>query len=146
MGVDLERTRPLAEIDQIAGRFFSPREKADLCSLEAGLREEAFYRCWTRKEAYVKARGQGLSLALSQFDVSLRPDEPARILRVRGEAKDASRWTLRELEPGAGYAGALAVQGANWQLSCWQYPACRPPEHSAACPRSCGNQLSAFVR
>jgi 4'-phosphopantetheinyl transferase len=146
VGVDLERIWPLAQIDQIARQFFSPREKADLCSLDDGLREEAFYRCWTRKEAYIKARGQGLFLALSEFDVSLRPDEPARILGVRGEAQDASCWTLRELEPGAGYVGALAVQGANWQLSCWQYPSRKSPEHTAGCPRPCDSQLSGPAR
>jgi 4'-phosphopantetheinyl transferase len=125
IGVDLEYVRPdLADIG-IVERFFSPRETAALRLLPAAEQSEAFFNCWTRKEAYVKARGGGLSVPLDQFDVSLGPDEPAALLRTRGDAQEASRWSLRRLEPGPGYVGALAVEGHGWSLNCWQWEACR---------------------
>jgi len=122
VGIDLERIRAVPEIEQIAQRFFSSREYAAFRSLAAGLRQEAFYSCWTRKEAYIKARGQGLSLPLDQFDVSLVPGEPARLLDVRGDSQDGHHWLLRELEPGPGYVAALAVEGHGWKLKCWHFP------------------------
>jgi 4'-phosphopantetheinyl transferase len=82
-----------------------------------------FFNCWTRKEAYIKARGQGLSLPLDQFDVSLTPGEPAALLQTRDLPDEAARWSLWELHPGPGYIAALAVEGCpNWQLMSWQWP------------------------
>ncbi|HKG01307.1 MAG TPA: 4'-phosphopantetheinyl transferase superfamily protein, partial [Xanthobacteraceae bacterium] len=71
IGVDVEHVRGDLEVDGIAARFFSAREQADLAMLDEGPRRDAFFRCWTRKEAFIKARGEGLSLPLDQFDVSL---------------------------------------------------------------------------
>jgi 4'-phosphopantetheinyl transferase len=121
VGVDLESLgRKLAD-DQIAERFFSPNEVAALRALPAELQREGFFNCWTRKEAYIKARGKGLSLPLNQFTVSLSPGEPARLLATPGEPAEASKWTLRELSPGEGFAAALAVKGDGWQLRCWEW-------------------------
>jgi 4'-phosphopantetheinyl transferase len=121
-GVDIESIRVEAADIEIARRCFSPREIAALEALPAHLRTDAFFRCWTRKEAYVKARGGGLSIPLDQFDVSLAPGEPAVLLQTRADPRDAGRWSLRDLDPGPGYAAALAVEGHAWPLKCWQWP------------------------
>jgi 4'-phosphopantetheinyl transferase len=92
IGVDVERVRDGLEPEAIARRFFSSREQADLAALPPSQRRNAFFRCWCRKEAFVKARGEGLSLPLSRFDVSLRPGEPAMLLATRPDAVEASRW------------------------------------------------------
>ena len=73
------------------------------------------------KEAYTKARGDGLSLPLKQFDVSLAPREPAALLSTKGDSLETARWALRALDPGPEYAAALAVEGHGWQLKCWQW-------------------------
>jgi 4'-phosphopantetheinyl transferase len=83
------------------------------------LRAEAFFNCWTRKEAYIKARGECLSLPLDRFDVSLRPGEPARLLGTRMNDEEVSRWSLLELSVCEGYALALAVEGSDWHLKCF---------------------------
>jgi 4'-phosphopantetheinyl transferase len=133
IGVDVEHVREDFASEQIAKRFFSPSEVAMLHALPLNMRTRGFFNCWTRKEAYIKARGEGLSLPLDWFDVSLTPGEPAALLRVgdgKAEVEDeiagdgkleASRWSLRELSPGPSYAAAIAVQGYGWQLRCWQW-------------------------
>lgn len=120
VGVDIEYTgRELAD-EQIARRFFSVAEVAALLALPRPIQIEAFFTCWTRKEAYIKARGEGLSLPLDQFDVTLAPGQPAVLLATRPDAQEVRRWTLRELEPGPGYAAALAVEGRLGEVLCWQ--------------------------
>ncbi|HEX8139722.1 MAG TPA: 4'-phosphopantetheinyl transferase superfamily protein [Pyrinomonadaceae bacterium] len=121
LGVDIESIRPDFAHQQIAERFFSEREAATLDALPRSLQPEAFFNCWTRKEAYIKARGEGLSLALDGFDVSLVPGERAALLSVRDDPEEALRWSLRELPIGPGYAGALAVEGHDWRLKCWRW-------------------------
>jgi 4'-phosphopantetheinyl transferase len=80
------------------------------------VRYEAFFAAWTRKEAYLKARGEGLSLPPQGVEVTLAPDEPASLLSVGGDPREARRWTLHELKPRPGYAAAVAVEGHDWQL------------------------------
>lgn len=121
VGVDVEAVRDDIEGDQLAERFFSPGEVETLMSLPEGLRPRAFFDCWTRKEAFIKALGSGLSHPLDAFDVSLAPGEPAALLRTRTDPLEAARWTLRELEPGEGYAAAVAVEGGGWELRCWDF-------------------------
>lgn len=121
IGVDVEQIRSDLADEQIAERFFSMQEVARLRALPPALQAEAFFNCWTRKEAYMKAQGVGLSLPLDQFDVSLVPGEPAAVLSTRGDPHEASRWSLRELMPGPGYIAALAVKGHDWRLTCWQW-------------------------
>ncbi len=122
VGIDIEHIRANVASDAIAERHFSSREVATLRALPAHLRREAFFTCWTRKEAYIKARGEGLSLPLDRFDVSLAPGEPAALLRTLGDPGEASRWALQALTPGGGYVAAVVVEGHDWQLTCWQWP------------------------
>lgn len=122
IGVDVERIREMErDGEALAERFFSPREVAVLQSLLPQLRREAFFHCWTRKEAYIKAQGKGLSLPLDQFDVSLHPDEPAALLATQHDPPEVQRWSLQNLLPGEGYAGALAVEGHSWRLWCGEW-------------------------
>ena len=122
IGIDIERIRTDFAYEPVAEQFFSPREKAMLDALEAErVKRKAFFDCWTRKEAYIKAKGKGLSLPLDRFDVSLAPGEPAMILESRGDPLEATRWSLHELFPGPGYAAALAVEGHGCRLACWEW-------------------------
>jgi len=123
VGIDLERIRVDFEYEEIAKRFFAPGENGVLHSLPAGEKKaKAFFDCWVRKEAYVKARGEGLSLPLNRFDVSLAPGEPAKMLRNRRDPQEVSRWSLQEIVLNAGFAAALAVEGHNGRLTCWECP------------------------
>jgi 4'-phosphopantetheinyl transferase len=121
IGIDVEYIRSNIDYELLAKHFFSPYENAMLQALPVALQQKAFFNCWTRKEAYIKARGKGLSIPLHLFDVSLRPDEPAKLLTNREDPQEMARWSLQELAPGPGYAGALAVEGSNWSLSYWQW-------------------------
>jgi 4'-phosphopantetheinyl transferase len=124
LGVDLELIRDGLEIEQIAERFFSRAEVSALCALPTQIRRRAFFLCWTRKEAYIKARGEGLSLPLDQFEVSLVPGEPAALMSAQRD--EAFRWSLRELFPAADYAAALAIEGRDCSLACWQWQQSSP--------------------
>jgi 4'-phosphopantetheinyl transferase len=121
LGVDIERLRADADERRIAERFFSAQEVATLCALPDAQQPRAFFDCWTRKEAYIKARGEGLSFPLEEFDVSLQPDAPAALLRVRGDVREAGRWSLRAMDVEPGYAAALAVEGSGWRLRTLQW-------------------------
>jgi 4'-phosphopantetheinyl transferase len=120
IGVDIERVRTDWPSEQVAEQFFASSEVAQLRALPDNAWHEAFFRCWTRKEAYIKARGEGLSLPLDKFEVSLAPGEPAALLSTKGDPEEASRWSMKELRVGPGYAAALVVQGHDWQLICRQ--------------------------
>lgn len=121
LGVDVEEIRQLDDAEAIAGRFFSPRENVVLRALPEAERLEAFFHCWTCKEAYVKATGDGLACPTESFDVSFGRGEPARLLGVGGNSEEASRWSLTLLTPASGYVGAVAVEGQDWSLTCWQW-------------------------
>jgi 4'-phosphopantetheinyl transferase len=121
VGIDLEHIRFDLAVAEIAERFFSRQEVAVLRTLPIEAQRQAFFRCWTRKEAYLKARGEGLSLPLDQFEVSLAPREPAALLSTQQDPTEASRWSLQELTLAPGYEGALAVEGHGWRLACWQW-------------------------
>lgn len=123
VGVDVERIRPEVAQEKIAERFFSPREVTLLRALPAPLQATAFFACWTRKEAYIKATGEGLTLPLDQFDVSLVPGEPAALLRTAWDPQEAARWALQDLVPALDYRAAVAVAGHDWRLTCWDGPA-----------------------
>jgi 4'-phosphopantetheinyl transferase len=118
IGVDVEHIRDDIDREPLAERFFSPVEVAALRSLAVELRREAFYRCWTRKEAFIKAVGKGLALPLDRFDVTLGPDEPAALLATHYDPSEAMRWSMHNLTPGKGFAGALTVEGHSWRLWC----------------------------
>ena len=109
LGVDVEHVREDFASEEIARRFFSRSEFESLCSLPVEQQVAAFFRCWTRKEAFIKATGKGLSQPLDAFDVTLAPEVPAALLRVSDD--EAERWSMFDVEVGEGYAGALAVEG-----------------------------------
>ena len=119
IGVDVEQVRRDFDLDAIARRFFSAHEQSQLAALPDDERVEGFFRCWTRKEAYIKATGDGLSLPLSQFDVSLVAKETNALRATRPDAAEAGRWLLREVPGGDGYIAALCVGGQEWKLSGW---------------------------
>lgn len=117
VGIDVEYIKEDFESEGIAERFFSAYEVQTLTALPEPQKAEAFFRCWTRKEAFIKALGSGLSHPLDQFDVTLTPDEPAALLRIHHDPESVSRWSLFDLDVGDGYAAALAVEGAVHTLN-----------------------------
>lgn len=120
LGVDIERVRPMMDMIQIAERFFSSSEAQTLSSLPLNSRDDAFFRCWTRKEAFIKATGEGLSFPLERFVVSC--DEPACLLHLDADKDEASNWALHHLAPEAGYVGALAVRDRESLLLNFSFP------------------------
>jgi 4'-phosphopantetheinyl transferase len=121
VGVDVEAVRALPDAEDIAARFFSAREQAAFLSLAPAGRTEAFFACWTRKEAFLKATGDGLARPLDSFDVSLVPGLPARLERVGGKPRDADRWSLAEVRPAPGYVGAVAMAAHRACLPCREW-------------------------
>lgn len=119
VGIDIEALRPIE--DAIAERFFAPGEVAVLRSLPVTEREAAFFRCWTRKEAFIKALGDGFSRALDSFEVAFRPGAEPAILSVDGDPAEGARWKVADLAPGLGFAGALASPTRDWTLR-WAEP------------------------
>ena len=119
IGVDIERIRPTFAAERIAERFFAPAESARLRSLPNEQRPQAFFECWTRKEAYVKARGDGLSRRLDSFEVAFGPGMPPAILAAGDEA-DAARWAVMDLQPPPGFVGALVIARPLPLLRCWR--------------------------
>lgn len=122
VGADVERLRPMPDALAVAERFFSAAERRVLAAVPEGDRERTFFRCWTRKEAYLKAVGTGITVPLDRFDVTLAAEDPPRILAMEGDPEKAAAWTLAHLEPAAGYLGALAIEakpsllrGYRWQ-------------------------------
>ena len=121
IGIDVEQIRSMPDAEQLAERFFSNQENQTFRAVSPEQKDTAFFNCWTRKEAYVKAIGEGLSLPLDQFDVSLAPGEPAALLRARGRPQEPEHWFLEGLEPAPGYVGGLVVEGSVGRLTRWQW-------------------------
>lgn len=114
LGLDVEKVRHLESLTEIARKHFSPSEFEALDPLEGDARELAFYRCWTRKEAYIKALGEGLSMPLDTFDVSVC-GEP-RLLACRDGRETPAHWSLLEIAPGPDYVGAVALRAPKTTL------------------------------
>jgi 4'-phosphopantetheinyl transferase len=121
VGVDIEFMRDDLEYMEIAAGFFSPREVATLGSLPPEMRAQAFFNCWTRKEAYIKARGEGLSHPLHDFDVTLAPGEEAALTYAGNDPLEVNRWSMRALSPRSGFRAAVVVEGGDFNLSLWQW-------------------------
>jgi 4'-phosphopantetheinyl transferase len=117
VGVDIEWIKANFKGMEIASHFFSSDEVRELAKLPPELADEAFFGCWTRKEAYVKARGQGLSVPLRSFTVNFT-DSEQQLLDEAGEP-----WSCYALEPTPGFAGAVVAAGENWSLKCWEWSA-----------------------
>jgi 4'-phosphopantetheinyl transferase len=127
VGVDVEAIRPEFATLSMARRFFAPAEVSSLESIPPNEQTQAFFACWSRKEAYMKARGTGIALGLDRFEVSLLPGRPASLLATHDEPDAVKRWTLMALAPGDGYAGALVTDGPA-RLECWHWTfAATPP-------------------
>ncbi len=116
LGIDLEFRREDFTGDKIAERFFSPTEIAVLATVPLELKQQAFFDCWTRKEAYIKARGEGLSMPLDEFDVSFAPGAEAALLRNHKEPAEVARWTMQSIPAPFGYVAALVVSGRGWRV------------------------------
>ncbi|HIK29072.1 MAG TPA: 4'-phosphopantetheinyl transferase superfamily protein [Oscillatoriaceae cyanobacterium M7585_C2015_266] len=121
VGIDIEQIREMPDAVAIATQFFSERENAALYALPAEQRLQAFFHAWTRKEAYLKAKGDGLAQPLNSVEVSLAPGEPAQLLRIDGSPAAASRWALADINPAPGFAAALATEAGNFSLAYWQW-------------------------
>lgn len=111
VGIDIERMRDDVDLDALARRFFAPREAAALEALPPALRRDGFYAGWTRKEAFIKATGRGLSTPLDSFAVTLGPGEGAALIEVDGRSDAAARWAMAAFAPAPGFAAALVVEG-----------------------------------
>lgn len=122
IGVDIEPVRPLSDANQIAERFFSAREYRQFTAVSPAQQPQAFFNGWTRKEAYIKAIGDGLTCPLDAFDVTLTPGHPAQLLRIRGSVAEAAKWKLCSLEPRPEYVGAVIASGNDWNLKLWRWP------------------------
>jgi 4'-phosphopantetheinyl transferase len=122
IGIDIERVRNDCAVGQISRRFFSPGEISSLDMTHGDKRNEMFFQYWTRKEAFLKAIGKGISFPLEGCDVSSISGQvlPSPITFV-GDAIESSGWYRQDLFPGCGYVAAIAVEGADWDLSCWHY-------------------------
>jgi len=125
LGVDVERRRPMDDLLSVARGAFSPEEYATLCSLPAHEHTVAFFACWSRKEAFIKTTGEGVS-QLGDFDVNLRAGEPARILRVAGVSPGQYPWSIHDLPAIPGHAASLVVASHDVRISCWDWP----PSHA----------------
>ena len=121
IGVDVEHIRQGISSHVIAQQYFSKAEVAELQSLPIEKRVNGFFTCWTRKEAYIKAQGLGLALPLESFDVSLTPGQPAILRATRPDEKEAAHWALRSLDVDPNYAGAVAVEGAEFDFRFFAY-------------------------
>jgi 4'-phosphopantetheinyl transferase len=113
VGIDVEFIRPLDNLEQLSVSTFASVESNAILQLPSQDRLVAFFNCWTRKEAYIKAVGEGLSRPLKDFEVTLLPGDAPRLVRVEGVPTEADRWSLLGFTPADGYAAALAVAAAN---------------------------------
>lgn len=116
VGIDVERIRDNLDCEALARRYFSATEQEAIARLQGSEKVTGFFRCWTRKEAYIKAQGGGLSLPLHEFDVSIRSGEQNALLATRPSAEEAELWSLRDLDADDGYVAALCVKGRDWVL------------------------------
>jgi 4'-phosphopantetheinyl transferase len=119
-GIDIERVRPLSDFDELVARFFSPRESSSFQAAAPEDKASAFFNLWTRKEAWLKAIGEGIGYALDKVEVSFLPGEPPRLLALPNAAGPAARWSLTALEPAAGFVAAVAARRPATVLSTFQ--------------------------
>jgi 4'-phosphopantetheinyl transferase len=117
IGVDVEYVKIMGDMDKIAARFFSKHEQVAYLDLPKDQRAHGFFNCWTRKEAFIKAIGEGFSYPLDQFDVTLTPGNPTRLLRIGDDPDEAPCWTLESFQHGVDYIGSVALRVRDVQFS-----------------------------
>ena len=121
VGIDVESIRDTVDVVQIANRFFSASEIQSLDCIPEKQRPEKFFQYWTRKEAFLKATGEGVSFPMEQCNVSLVNGNFLSPIELYGENSENSRWYVRDLFPGDGYVAAIAIEGNDSDVSCWHY-------------------------
>jgi 4'-phosphopantetheinyl transferase len=109
IGVDVEKIRDIPDIENIIGRYFSSWERTAFSKLPATQKKQAFFSCWSRKEAFIKALGAGPSPSLDEFDVSILPDQPASLLHTHWDPSEVNNWLLSDIWLDAGHAAAMAI-------------------------------------
>lgn len=122
VGVDVERIRPMRDADKFAERFFSAREAETFRNVPVVEQDAVFFSLWTRKEAWLKATGDGISESLSKFEVTFLPQDAPRVWAISGDAAAGAAWSLCALNPASGFVGALAIQCRELRLQCWRVP------------------------
>jgi 4'-phosphopantetheinyl transferase len=121
LGVDIEKVRADVDTSALASRFFSPHERDALQSLPDHLRLDGFFACWTRKEAFLKATGDGLSFPLADFSVTPDPDRDPRLEELQGDVATGERWFLSDLRGIEGFRAALAVERSSSHLNTYAW-------------------------
>lgn len=116
VGVDVEWVRAIDDVDALVARFFSPRENELFQKVSSSEKPAAFFNLWTRKEALLKATGEGITRSLSLVEVSFLPGELARLLAVSGDTVKAAQWSLLDLQPASGFVGAVAIEARDVSL------------------------------
>ena len=119
VGVDVEAIRNDLDVIEIAQRFFAPGEVSELLGLPAASRVRAFFEGWTRKEAYLKARAEGIAYGLNRFAVTLRPGEPARLISDEHYPEEAASWRLYSVPLNPDYAAAAAIRSNDLCMRYW---------------------------
>jgi len=121
IGIDTEYTKRKIEVKEIARQFFSQEEYQSLMALNSEYQLQGFYNCWTRKEAFIKALGSGLSFPLNQFVVSLDSSTKAELKKTKWDSTEKEKWTLQSISQRENYIGAFAVKGKVSDVSSWKY-------------------------
>jgi 4'-phosphopantetheinyl transferase len=122
VGVDVEKVRNFNDLG-FAERYFTTREVSTLLAVPEHQRTEVFFHAWTRKEAFLKATGEGIAIGLDRVEVALAPWEPVRLVLLDGCPHQAAEWSLSHLSPATEYVGALALKHRRPQVRCWHWPA-----------------------
>lgn len=121
VGIDVEYTKRPVEVETIARSFFSEEEASSLLALDKSYHKQAFYNCWTRKEAFIKALGNGLAFPLNQFVVSLDSEKRAELLATKWDVKEKEKWVLKSIQLKENYIGAIAIKGKVEKTKFWKY-------------------------
>jgi 4'-phosphopantetheinyl transferase len=122
LGIDIELINPKIDMKVIAPNFFSKNEVTALFKLPSKERPLAFFNCWTRKEAFIKAKGGGLSIPLDQFEVTLLPEDTPKILTIDWAPEEVINWSIFSFEVGENFVGALMTDGNASQVSYYNFP------------------------
>jgi 4'-phosphopantetheinyl transferase len=128
IGVDVEKMEEFPEADDVAKNFFSSYEYKSFSSLQNNERIEGFYNCWTRKEAFIKAVGSGLSYSLKEFDVTLAPGADSKIVKIKNDKSEGENWSLFSLDLISNYKAAVAVRLKECRMKISKYPAQAVPQ------------------